>query len=325
MVCFQATAVLLACPPRLGAAPAMQAPDGVDSIRVSIPVRGPADTIAATLSLPARRSTARIPAVVTISGLGKQTRDGMLPLSQGPRLFGQLAEALAVDGFAVLRWDDRGTGGSAPRAEQSPPLHEVVQDVMAISAWLGRRPEIDPDRIVLLGHSGGGLVALAASRSPTQFAGVVLMASPGRVLQDMFVAQDEAAIRETPDLARDSVRQARQARRTHRLREDAFVREALALSPESLASEVRIPALVLQGTADRQVPPDNAVLLARALERGGAPTKLGMLPGLTHFFVAPTTEADRTRHKAGTPSVPAVVLDLVTAWLSQLPAGAGRP
>jgi uncharacterized protein len=246
-------------------------------------------------------------------------------LSRGARLFGELAEGLARNGVAVLRWDDRGTGSSAPRAEEFPPLQEVLEDVMALSTWVRKRPEINPRCIVLLGHSAGGLVALTATKHPTPFAGLVLMAAPGRPLYQMFLAQDEAAIEQTPEPARDSVRRDRHARRAERLREDAFVRGALALSPESLATAVRIPALVLQGDADRQVAPDNALLLAEALKRGGAPIKLRILPGLTHFFVPPSTEAKSARHRDGGLSQPGTPLAPLTEWISELSARAGCP
>jgi len=322
---LQVTAVFMTCVAQSTAAAALQAPADLDSVRVSVPVRGPADTISATLTLPPRGGTKRLPVVVTVSGLGQQPRDGVRPSRQSPRLFGDLAEGLALNGIAVLRWDDRGIGGSAPRTEQSPPLHEVVEDVMALSEWLSQRPDIDPDRIVLLGHSAGGLVALAAGQPPTRFAGLVLMACPGRPLRDMFSAQDSAAMARAPESARDSVRRARDVRYAQRLQEDAFVRDALTLSPESLATRVRIPALVLQGAEDRQVSPDNAIILTRALLRAGASTTVRTLEGLTHFFVMPTTDTGFVGDDGSTRALQTILFGTISEWLAHLPATTGRP
>jgi len=53
-----------------------------------------------------------VPAVVTISGTGAQDRDSYAPIAEGWRPFREFADTLGRRGIAVLRLDDRGTGGS---------------------------------------------------------------------------------------------------------------------------------------------------------------------------------------------------------------------
>ncbi len=54
----------------------------------------------------------------------------------------------------------------------SPNTEERVSDVSALLAWIRSRPNTDPNRIVLVGHSAGGLTALLAA-SKEKVAGVV--------------------------------------------------------------------------------------------------------------------------------------------------------
>ncbi len=129
--------------------------------------------LAGTLSLPA--GAAPFPAVVLLSGSGAQDRDGAI-LGHRPLLV--LADSLARRGVAVLRWDDRGVGGSAGNLG-AMTTEALAGDALAALDFLRTRPEIAPERIGLLGHSEGGLVAaLAAARRP-ELPFVVLLATPG--------------------------------------------------------------------------------------------------------------------------------------------------
>src|SRR3954462_3835786 len=78
---------------------------------VLVPVKGYA--LAGTLFLPKERK-GRLPAVITITGSGQETRDEPMPFPNlvKYRPLRQIAEFLASRGVAVLRVDDRGVGGS---------------------------------------------------------------------------------------------------------------------------------------------------------------------------------------------------------------------
>jgi hypothetical protein len=82
--------------------------------RVRIPANG--FVLAGTLSRPAQASAAPLPAVVLIGGSGPVDRDSLL---FGIPVLGQVANALADAGFAVLRYDKRGIGQSGGRVESA--------------------------------------------------------------------------------------------------------------------------------------------------------------------------------------------------------------
>lgn len=115
--------------------------------------------LAGTLTFP--RGGGKFPAVILITGSGAQDRDSTVA---GHHPFLVLADYLTRKGIAVLRVDDRGTGGS----DLGPLLattENYVGDVLAGVEYLKSRQEIDARRIGLIGHSEGGMIApLAAVR-----------------------------------------------------------------------------------------------------------------------------------------------------------------
>lgn len=130
-------------------------------------------TLAGTLTLP--EGDGPFPAVVLISGSGPQDRDETL-FEHKP--FAVLADALTRRGMAVLRYDDRGVGGSSEGAPEATS-EDFALDVDAARGFLAARPEIDADRIGLVGHSEGAMVAtIAAARKPG-IACVVMLAGAG--------------------------------------------------------------------------------------------------------------------------------------------------
>jgi pimeloyl-ACP methyl ester carboxylesterase len=158
------------------------------------------DTLAATLTVPPGKGP--FPAVLLITGSGPQDRDESL---MGHKPFLVLSDYLTRHGIAVLRADDRGTAKSTGDFA-SATTADFATDAEAGLALLKTRPEIDPHRIGLIGHSEGGLIApmLAAGMVPTDPAArskdvafIVMVAGPGTPGVDIITAQtrllDEAS------------------------------------------------------------------------------------------------------------------------------------
>ncbi|MDZ7771404.1 MAG: alpha/beta fold hydrolase [Balneolaceae bacterium] len=141
-------------------------------------------TLAGTLTLPQDGKPA--PLLVLLTGSGPQNRDEEI---FGFEIFGTLADHLTRNGFAVYRFDDRGVGGSTGDFAQSS-MEDHLADTRAILTRLQEHPGVDGERMGLLGHSQGGIIAgsiAAEPQPPVDF--VVLMASPARPLADVVVAQ----------------------------------------------------------------------------------------------------------------------------------------
>lgn len=116
---------------------------------------------AGTLTLPLAKG--KHPAVVMITGSGPQNRDEEL---LGFKPFRIIADYFTRHGIAVLRYDDRGVGGSTGKTVNESTTDDFAGDVLEAVKYLKTRDDINLQQIGLCGHSEGGLVApLAASRS----------------------------------------------------------------------------------------------------------------------------------------------------------------
>lgn len=141
--------------------------------------------LAGTLTLP--KDASKVPAVLLITGSGLQDRNETV---MGHRPFLVLADALTRAGIAVARFDDRGFGASRGDAVRATTA-DFSRDAEAAFAYLKGRPEVDPARVGVLGHSEGAIIAgMLAARLP-DVAFVVLLAGPGVNGADIVVKQVE--------------------------------------------------------------------------------------------------------------------------------------
>jgi pimeloyl-ACP methyl ester carboxylesterase len=247
--------------------------------------------LAGTLTLP--RGKPPFPAVILLTGSGAQNRDEEL---FGHKPFLVLADYLTRRGFATLRMDDRGVGGSTGDMSQATTL-DFVQDALAAVAYLGTRREIDPKRIGLLGHSEGALVATIAAAQSPKVAFIVLLAGTAVPGEQILFRQAERMARQSgiPDnliernrqlqaqvfeiLRRESddekavqqITEALLANLTRGKVPDAqrrafeeqarnytrpWFRTFLSLDPAEYLRKVKCPVLALWGENDLQVDPD---------------------------------------------------------------------
>jgi pimeloyl-ACP methyl ester carboxylesterase len=149
----------------------------------------PGVELAATLFIPAGKGP--FPAVVLVTGSGPQDRDETI---LGHRPFLVIADHLARNGIAVLRYDDRGVASSTGDFGSATTL-DFAADAMAALDYLAARPETDPRRVGIVGHSEGGLIApLVASKDPkARF--IVLLSGPAMRGSDLLLLQTAAIAR----------------------------------------------------------------------------------------------------------------------------------
>jgi pimeloyl-ACP methyl ester carboxylesterase len=152
--------------------------------------------IAGTLTLPDGQGP--FSTVVLITGSGPQNRDEEL---LGHRPFLVISDALTRAGFAVLRTDDRGVGGSSGDLSQAS-YEDLASDVMAGLEFLKTRSDIDAKRIGLFGHSEGGYIAPFVASQSQDVAFVIMMAGPSvnglevLKLQNQLILKQEGASEE---------------------------------------------------------------------------------------------------------------------------------
>ena len=141
--------------------------------------------LAGTLTLP--RGPGPFPAVVLVSGSGQQDRDQTIA---DHKPFLVIADALTRAGVAVLRYDDRGVGGSSgdPAAATTA---DFAADTAAALDWLREQPGIDPRRMAVVGHSEGGIIAAMLGATRRDLAAIVLLAGPAVDGRRILLSQGE--------------------------------------------------------------------------------------------------------------------------------------
>ena len=125
--------------------------------------------------------------LLLVSGSGANDRDETVC---GHTPFRTIAEYFAACGYAVLRCDDRGVGGSTGNAGEQD-FDGAVVDAVATYGWLADHPAVDPGRIGILGHSEGGLVAAVAGQRVGAWA-VAMLAPPSVPIERLLHEQARA-------------------------------------------------------------------------------------------------------------------------------------
>ncbi len=131
------------------------------------------------------------PTAILISGSGPQDRNEEI---LGHKPFWVIADYLTRKGIAVFRYDDRGVGKSKGNFNAATSVH-FAKDVEAAMDFLKTQSVVDKNKIGLIGHSEGGIIApmVAAERSDVAFA--ILLAAPGVNLKEVILEQSSALSR----------------------------------------------------------------------------------------------------------------------------------
>jgi pimeloyl-ACP methyl ester carboxylesterase len=146
-------------------------------------------TLAGTLTLP--KGAGPFAAAVLITGSGPYDRDESL---SNHKPFLVLSDFLTRKGIAVLRYDKRGVGKSTGSADKATTL-DLAADCESAVAYLKSRKEIDPDRIGLIGHSEGAMIAPYLAAHSSGIPWIILLAAPATKGQDTLLHQSELIAR----------------------------------------------------------------------------------------------------------------------------------
>ena len=302
--------------------------------------------IAGTLTLP--REERPCPAVLLISGSGPQNRDG---LTLGHRPFLVLADYLTRRGIVVLRVDDRGVGASTGDRTRATSK-DYAQDALAGIQFLMSRPEIDSNRIGLIGYTEGSAIASLAAAQSSDISFLVMMAGqglPGDEHNLLFEETISRALGESEEVI--AGKRAIQERIFSVLKqeEDQTVAEGKLRSilgefdppmPENMLEQalkrylspwfrffinhdpgvtlknVKCPVLALFGDKDLQVPvKENSEAVEKALTSGGnRDFRVEILPNLNHLFQRSNTGLPSEYGKI-TETIAPMVLELIADWI----------
>ncbi len=182
-------------------------------------------TLAGTLLIPAHKQGTRVPGVIIVAGSGPVDRNGNEGASFTTDLYSQLANQLAQQGVASLRYDKRGVGASTPYPQPQNPnaptpaeikklqdffsWDNYIDDAKATLNYLQQQPEIDPARTALIGHSEGsiivGQIAAMSQGLAHPPAAMVLISAPGRPIDVILREQIAHQLAQQPSIPADFV------------------------------------------------------------------------------------------------------------------------
>lgn len=192
--------------------------------------------LAGTLTIPKQGKSH--PLAILISGSGPQDRDETL-LEHKP--FWVIADYLSRQGVAVLRYDDRGTGKSGGIFD-SATTKDFARDTQAAVALARSLPEIDSNRIGLIGHSEGGLIAPLVAAEDQKIAWIILLAGPGVNGEQILYSQGQLIIAAEGGSAASQAQQ---------LKLQKAVFQAIKDTDSKLATRERIRTIVDQLVAEK--------------------------------------------------------------------------
>ena len=255
---------------------------------------------------PAVHGPGPYPGVVFLGGSVSADRHGFAGPPAVDLGYHEITDALANAGFVVLRYDERGAGQS----EDAPP------------SWVGQRTdarrafrtllvqgEVDPDRIIAVGHAEGGWRALSlAAERPREIIGVVLLATLGRSYRELFAAQKDIlrALETGKGLPKQLQPMAN------------WYGEILVEDPEALVFRALVPMWIAQGGKDFETDPiKDLAALSAAVRKYKRDATIERFPDLDHLFKYEEGVSNQTSYLEARP-VDREFLEALVGWTKKL-------
>jgi len=207
------------------------------------------------------------PAVLMLHGLKDQSAE--LDLYQ------RVAQELADAGLAAFSLSFRGTGESEGTGLEKA-VESLVSDARTGLRYLLGHPLIDPGLLCVLGHGLGATVSAYLAHGERGICSAALLA-PAYSPEPIIEGSRRAArpfwpfSKKTPEI---------------RLSPD-FAQEWAQQGLTRAYHELRIPAMLIHGNRDQNVPTSHSHQIRTAMEPGGQRIKLVSIEGGDHWFSHP--------------------------------------
>jgi len=240
-------------------------------------------TLAGTLTWPVgydKQSKQKPTVVLLVSGSGQQNRDEEL-FEHKPFLV--IADYMARQGIATLRYDDRATGASVGGEVKNATTEDFSRDAAAGLDFLRSRKAFA--KIGILGHSEGGSIAfMLAAKKQTDF--VVTLAGPGVKGDTLLAAQGNRILSLSGMPANMTVEKYRQQQAVQTA---PWIKWFIDYDPSDDIRQTRCPVFALNGERDCQVISSQNLIAIQKLLPKLKQNLIKEYPTLNHLFQHSTT------------------------------------
>ena len=247
-----------------------------------------------------------VPAVVLVHGSGSHDMDETL---WGNKPFRDIAEYLPAKGIAVLRYDKRTFvyGKKIMKEEDAGNFtvkDETIEDAISGANLLRTHNKIDPNKIFIIGHSLGGMLAPRIDAEGGNFSGIIVLAGSPRSLADIIISQNEevipklgkllqfiakkkfASIRKKLDTIPDMTEE--EAKNTKLFGRHVYIWYLKEMDEHPVSDylvKTEKPVLILHGEKDFQVTVEKDFELYKKICEGKHNVSFKLYPDLNHMFM----------------------------------------
>jgi len=250
-----------------------------------------------------KRADWPVPAVVFVHGSGSSNMDEKVGKLTP---FKDLAEGLARHGIASVRYDKRSFAHGLKMVRAKTPItvkEETIEDAVLAAELLRKDARIDSERVFIIGHSMGAMLAPRIDAEGGNFRGLILMAGSPRKLEEIMLGQNEDMLAQSKGIVRWIMQ--KQVRKFEKLFEGMYDLSDEEVKKRKMGGGTTLyyfkemgehptsdylirlekPILVLQGEKDFQAKVDPDFLGYQALLAGKNNVTFKLYENLNHAFV----------------------------------------
>lgn len=250
------------------------------------------DQLFGTLTVP--DNVKKCPVALLIAGSGPTDRNGNNPMMKNNSLK-MLAEALAQNGIASLRYDKRGIGESKPAAtaESSLVFENYTEDAKSWINFLKQDKRFT--QLIIIGHSEGSLIGMIASTKAAKFISIAGAGeSADKLLKNQISSKSNKQIEDMTFPIIDSLKSGNQVKKVDPMLNSLFrpsiqpyLISWFKYDPQIEIKKLTIPVLIIQGNNDLQVDVKDAENLSKASKN----SELVIIDKMNHIMK--TIEGDK--------------------------------
>lgn len=286
------------------------------------------------LTLPDNTDTP-VPAVVLVHGSGSSDMNEHVGKLYP---FRDLAEGLAARGIAAVRYDKRSFAHGRKMLKEKKPItvyEETIEDAIQAAELLRSDERIDPEKVFIIGHSMGAMLAPRIDAEGGSFKGIIMMAGSPFKMEEILDLQLNELAELSGRLTAMIIR--KQAKKIKAQMSGLYEMDIEAAKQVKMAGGTTLyyfremgdhpvlgylektgkPVLIMQGEKDFQVKADRDYAAFEEALKDRDNVSFRLYPGLNHVFVVSDgyNIAKANKEYGTARKIPADVTDDIAAWI----------